>query len=103
MVLFSRRLAVLILGLSLGVDLFARQHAPVPEAVPLSTAILAKLPQDWRDLAGHVKATDRPPSSRPFRRALRRTHNPYERRSVHSVGSAALFWKSVLSATSVRW
>jgi hypothetical protein len=59
MVLFRRRLAVLMLGLSLGADLMAGQQAAAPPAaVPLSTAILAKLPPDWRDLARHVKATD---------------------------------------------
>ena len=58
MVLVRRRLAVLILGLTLGADLLAGQQVGVPDAVPLSTAILAKLPQDWRDLARHVKASD---------------------------------------------
>jgi len=58
MVLFRRRLTVLILGLTLGADLLARQQVAMPDAVPLSTAILAKLPPDWRDLARHVKATD---------------------------------------------
>jgi hypothetical protein len=58
MSLFSRRLAVLILGASLGVDLMARQQASTPEAVPLSPAVLAKLPQDWREVAKHVKAID---------------------------------------------
>ena len=42
----------------LGVDLFARQQTSTPEAVPLSAAVLAKLPQDWRDVAKHVKAID---------------------------------------------
>jgi hypothetical protein len=59
MPLFGRRLAVLILGVSLGVDVLARQQPPAPETVRLSTAVLAKLPQDWRDAAKHVKATDR--------------------------------------------
>ena len=59
MPLFSRRLAVLILGVSLGVEVLAGQQAPEPETVRLSAAVLAKLPQDWRDPAKHVKATDR--------------------------------------------
>jgi tartrate-resistant acid phosphatase type 5 len=58
MSLFSRQLAVLILGVSLGVDVFARPQASAPEAVPLSPAVLAKLPLDWRDVAKHVKAID---------------------------------------------
>jgi hypothetical protein len=56
---FGRRLAVLILGASLGVDLMARQQPPAAEPVSLSPAVLAKLRQDWRDAAKHVKATDR--------------------------------------------
>jgi tartrate-resistant acid phosphatase type 5 len=58
MSLFSRRLAVLILGVSLGVEVLAGQQTAAPEAVPLSPAVLAKLPQDWRDVAQHVKAID---------------------------------------------
>jgi tartrate-resistant acid phosphatase type 5 len=58
MSLCSRRLAILILGASLGVDLPARQQTSTPEAVPLSAAVLAKLPQEWRDVAKHVKAID---------------------------------------------
>ena len=58
MSLFSRRLAVLALCLIVGTDLFARQQASTPEAVPLSAAVLAKLPQEWRDVAKHVKAID---------------------------------------------
>ena len=56
---FSRRLAVLILGASLGVDLMARQQPSRPEAVSLSPVVLAKLSQEWRDAAKHVKAIDR--------------------------------------------
>jgi tartrate-resistant acid phosphatase type 5 len=59
MFLFSRRLAVLILGVSLGVEVLARQQeSPPPDAVRLSPVVLAKLPQNWRDVAKHVKATD---------------------------------------------
>ena len=58
MSLFSRRLAVLLLGVSLGGEVLARQQAPAPEAVPLSSAVIAKLPPDWRDVAKHVKAID---------------------------------------------
>jgi tartrate-resistant acid phosphatase type 5 len=55
---FGRRLAVLILGASLGVDLMARQQPSAPEAVSLSPVVLAKLSPEWRDAAKHVKAID---------------------------------------------
>ena len=58
MTLFSRRLVVLILCTSFGAALAARQEGEKPETVRLSTAVLVKLPQEWRDLAKHVKATD---------------------------------------------
>ena len=58
MSLFGRRVAVLILAVSLGVEVLGAQQPSTPEAVPLSAAVLAKLPQEWRDVAKHVKAID---------------------------------------------
>ena len=58
MSVFGRRLAVLILGASLGADLMARQQPSAPEAVSLSPVVLAKLSPEWRDAAKHVKAID---------------------------------------------
>ena len=34
------------------------QQGAAPELLPLSSALLAKLPADWRELATHIKATD---------------------------------------------
>jgi hypothetical protein len=58
MSLFGRRVAVLTLAVSLGVEVLGAQQPSTPEAVPLSAAVLAKLPQEWRDVAKHVKAID---------------------------------------------
>ena len=55
---FSRRLAVLIVILGLGVEGLARQQESGPDTVPLSAAVLAKLSPEWREAAKHVKATD---------------------------------------------
>jgi tartrate-resistant acid phosphatase type 5 len=54
---FSRPLVIAILCVSFAAHLVSAQRATA-DAVPLSTAILAKLPQEWRELARHVKATD---------------------------------------------
>src|SRR4029450_4338106 len=58
MSLFGRRVAVLTLAVSLGVEVLGAQQPSTPEAVPLSAAVLAQLPQEWRDVAKHVKAID---------------------------------------------
>ena len=36
----------------------ATQQGAAPDLLPLSQAVLAKLPADWRELATHIKATD---------------------------------------------
>ena len=52
------RLAPLVVALSLGVAPHAQQPGPAPEALPLSPAVLARLPQDWREPVRSIKATD---------------------------------------------
>jgi len=55
---FAFRLAPLVVALSLGAAPLAEQPAPAPETLPLSAAVLARLPQDWREPVRSIKATD---------------------------------------------
>ena len=55
----NRVFTVLFLGFSLSGQPLAGQQAARPPLLPLSDAVLAKLPLEWRELAGnHIKASE---------------------------------------------
>jgi hypothetical protein len=58
-----RALARLVLAITLGAGLVAapaasQQARPAPALSPLADATLARLPQDWREMARHINASD---------------------------------------------
>src|SRR5215217_2301161 len=57
--IFTRTLIIAFLGLTFaGSPLAGQQATPAPALLPLSDAIVAKLPPDWRDMAQHIKASE---------------------------------------------
>jgi hypothetical protein len=55
---YALRLAPLVVALSLGTAPLTAQLAPDASPVPLSPAVLARLPPDWREPVRSIKATD---------------------------------------------
>ena len=55
---FTRPLALVLLAVVVAGRPLSTQQGAAPELLPLSSALLSKLPPDWRELATHIKATD---------------------------------------------
>ena len=53
-----RPLALVLLAIVIAGRPLSTEQRPAPELLPLSSALLSKLPPDWRELATHIKATD---------------------------------------------
>ena len=54
----TRPLALVLLAIVVAGRPLSTEQGPAPELLPLSSALLSKLPPDWRELATHIKATD---------------------------------------------
>ena len=54
----TRPLALALLAVVVAGRPLSTEQRPAPELLPLSSALLSKLPPDWRELATHIKATD---------------------------------------------
>ena len=55
---FTRPLALVLLAVVVAGRPLSTEQSAAPELLPLSSALLSKLPSDWRELATHIKATD---------------------------------------------